>query len=342
MVGDKVMLKSVFKSRIIITQYPLIAYKKHHIKARASFLQTVFARTMATSSMPDDYLERAQRAVPALNNALYKGQNGRIGVIGGSFEYTGAPYFASITSLRIGADAVHVFCCKDAAIPIKSYSPELMVHPVLDAENPVELIQPWLDRLHVLIIGPGLGRDPAVLATISKLLGVCKDLKKPLVIDADGLFLISQDINVLANYPGVILTPNKVEFERIFGTDDVGLDAKFKLVGPNFTVLKKGYSDIVYNSDHPNDYLQITGGGGRRCSGQGDILAGTTAVFYFWALQAGDPEPAKVACYGASYFVKKLNPKTFETKGRSMVASDMIENIHTVFERYYENKGKKN
>lgn len=336
-VGDKVMLRSIIKSRIlIITQFPLIAHKTTIIKPSVNLQQINIYRKMSTGT--DDYLERAERAVPELNNTLYKGQNGRIGVVGGSFEYTGAPYFASITSLKVGADAVHVFCCKDAAIPIKSYSPELMVHPVLDDENAIELIQAWLERLHVLIIGPGLGRDPKILATVAKLLGVCRELKKPLVIDADGLFLVAQDITIIANYPGVIITPNKVEFERIFGKDGVDMDAKFKAIGENFTVLEKGYSDKVYNSDKPHDYLQITGGGGRRCSGQGDILAGTTAIFYFWAMQAGDPEPAKVACYGASYLVKKLNPKTFKIKGRSMVASDMIENIHVVFEEYFEKK----
>lgn len=304
--------------------------------------EQIIKRKMSTApiaTLSDDYLVRAQRVVPPLTNLLHKGQAGRIGVIGGSFEYTGAPYFAAMTSMKVGADAVHVFCCKDAATPIKSYSPELMVHPVLDDEHDaVKLIEPWLERLHVLVIGPGLGRDPKIFETITKLLQICKTLEKPLVIDADGLFLLSQDINIIANYPGIILTPNLVEFERIFGKDEVDLDAKFKIVGPNLTVLKKGFSDLIYNSDKINDYLQITGGGGRRCSGQGDILAGTIAVFYCWALQANDPEAAKVACYGASYFVKKLNPKTFLTKGRSMTASDMLENIHNTFEVYFENK----
>lgn len=298
------------------------------------------ATSTTVSNLSDDFLVRGQCVVPPLTNSMHKGQAGRIGVIGGSFEYTGAPYFAAISAMKVGADAVHVFCAKDAAIPIKSYSPELMVHPVLDdANDAVGLIEPWLERLHVLVIGPGLGRDTKTFDTVTRLLQICKQIEKPLVIDADGLFLLSQNINLIANYPGVILTPNAVEFVRVFGNDSADLADKFEITGPNVTVLQKGFNDMIYSSsDGVNDYEQVSGGGGRRCSGQGDILAGTIAVFYHWAIKANDPNPAKVACYAGSYFLKKLNSQTFRNKGRSMCATDMIDKIHETFEIYFENK----
>lgn len=40
-----------------------------------------------------------------------------------------------MASLKMGADLAHIFCAKDAAIPIKSYSPELIVHPVFDYDS---------------------------------------------------------------------------------------------------------------------------------------------------------------------------------------------------------------
>lgn len=297
----------------------------------------------SVAKMSDDLLVRAQNVVPPLTNTLYKGQAGRIGVIGGSFEYTGAPYFASMTAMRVGADAVHVFCMRDAAIPIKSYSPELMVHPVLDDEiDPIAQIEPWLDRLHVIVIGPGLGRNEKTIETVTRVIEVAKEHKKPIVIDADGLFLVARNASVLKDYPGVILTPNAVEFDRIFANDGDDMKAKFEIFGKNATVLKKGFNDTIYSSaGNSNDYEMVSGGGGRRCSGQGDILSGTVAVFYNWALAANDPDAAKVACYAASYFVKKLNMITFQQKGRSMIASDMIEKIHDAFERYFEGKQQK-
>lgn len=54
-------------------------------------------------------------------------QLGRVGVFGGSKDYTGAPFFASISALRVGADLVYVFTAEEAAPALKAYSPELMV-----------------------------------------------------------------------------------------------------------------------------------------------------------------------------------------------------------------------
>ena len=72
--------------------------------------------------------------VPPLTHANHKGQHGRIGIIGGSVDYSGAPFYAAQSALRFGADLSFVFCAKQAAGPIKSYSPELMVFPFYDAD----------------------------------------------------------------------------------------------------------------------------------------------------------------------------------------------------------------
>lgn len=61
--------------------------------------------------------------MPILTCNSKKGDHGVIGIIGGSYEYTGAPYYAAISALKMGADLVHIFCSKSAATPIKTYSP---------------------------------------------------------------------------------------------------------------------------------------------------------------------------------------------------------------------------
>lgn len=51
----------------------------------------------ATSVSTEERLMRAiRRIIPNLVSTKTKGQNGRIGIFGGSIEYTGAPYFAGI------------------------------------------------------------------------------------------------------------------------------------------------------------------------------------------------------------------------------------------------------
>ena len=50
---------------------------------------------------------------------------------------------------------------------IKSYSPELIVHPILDTEYALEEIDQWLPRFHAIVLGPGLGRNQSMLGRIS-------------------------------------------------------------------------------------------------------------------------------------------------------------------------------
>ena len=76
-------------------------------------------------------LQQARALVPPLLAARHKGQAGRVVVVGGSAEYAGAPYFAAAAALRCGADLATVLAAVAAAPVIKSYSPELIVHPAL-------------------------------------------------------------------------------------------------------------------------------------------------------------------------------------------------------------------
>lgn len=90
----------------------------------------------------------ARALAPALGESLYKGRCGRVAVVGGCEEYTGAPFYAAMASLKgvraapcrgrgrltrasQGADLAFVVCTPPAAIPIKCYSPELIVYPTL-------------------------------------------------------------------------------------------------------------------------------------------------------------------------------------------------------------------
>lgn len=57
-----------------------------------------FIRKMSDNKSP--LLERAKTVVPHLDIDRHKGQAGRIGVFGGSLEYTGAPYFSGLFEFK--------------------------------------------------------------------------------------------------------------------------------------------------------------------------------------------------------------------------------------------------
>jgi ATP-dependent NAD(P)H-hydrate dehydratase len=112
-----------------------------------------------------NYNNLIKKILPTLAISRKKGDNGVIGVVGGSFEYTGAPYYAAISSLYTGSDLAHVFCHTDAAIAIKCYSPELIVHPAFDKKENIILLNKtvrWFKGMDSLIVGCGLGREEGI------------------------------------------------------------------------------------------------------------------------------------------------------------------------------------
>ncbi|XP_017436261.1 ATP-dependent (S)-NAD(P)H-hydrate dehydratase isoform X2 [Vigna angularis] len=244
--------------------------------------------------------ESVIRAItPALDPTRHKGQAGNIAVIGGCREYTGAPYFAAISALKIGADLSHVFCTKDAAPVIKSYSPELIVHPVLEEsynvgeENKRSItskvlaeVDKWMERFNCLVVGPGLGRDPFLLDCVSELMRHARQSSIPIVIDGDGLFLVTNNLDLVRGYPLAVLTPNVNEYKRlvqkVLSSEVNDVDAPQQLLSlakkiGGVTILRKGNSDLVSDGDTVKS-VNIYGSP-RRCGGQGDILSGSGAVW---------------------------------------------------------------
>lgn len=307
-----------------------------------------------------DLINSFKAIIPPLTNSLHKGMMGRIGIFGGSPEYTGAPYFAGISALKAGADLVYVFSASSAAPVIKCYTPEMMVMPYLDSEDAIGLISPWLSRLHSILIGPGLGRRTKTFSTITQ---VIKSLKtriettayQPLIFDADGLYYVMKNIEFVKDYPGeVYLTPNQVEFTNLVnclvGYDcRESTDKKFELInqylGSRVTVVLKGSTDLVYSSKKV--FECDVEGSPRRCGGQGDMLCGILSVFTHWVTEHKksldlDIEPNEksvpVSALGgiaACALMRTCNKLAYDKKYRSTVTSDMIEEIHIAFKQLY-------
>lgn len=241
------------------------------VTTEAAAAAAAAAETMPTPS-PQELLQHVARLVPDLAPAKYKGQAGKIAVVGGCREYTGAPFFAAMAALKIGADLSHVFCTDGAATVIKCYSPELIVHPYLpdswqqqqqhgeqagdegqqERQQAAALaaIEPWLDRFDAVLVGPGLGRDPLTLSTVAQVMRAVRERGIPMVIDADGLWLVNQDPSLVKGYRNAVLTPNKVEFQRL--ADRLGVEVGDpqalqricqRLEGP--VVVRKGAADAV-------------------------------------------------------------------------------------------------
>ena len=75
----------------------------------------------------------------------------------------GAAYYCGVSALKTGADSVHIFCDAAAATVIRSYTTELVIHPVLDQEYGMEEVDVWLPRMDCVVVGPGLGKNQSML-----------------------------------------------------------------------------------------------------------------------------------------------------------------------------------
>lgn len=108
-------------------------------------------------------LSEVRKIIPPLSSELHKGQAGRVAIVGGSLDYTGAPFFSAMSSMKLGCDMSHNICEPSAGAVIKTYSPDCIVHGYLKyGRSPSEItkdIDSLCDRLHTMVVGPGLGRD---------------------------------------------------------------------------------------------------------------------------------------------------------------------------------------
>lgn len=342
--------------RVIFLLQRHLSYSKpgRHLSAMATSNPTPEVMEVVTPDQISEVQTMIKSIVPPLTYEKHKGQDGRIAVIGGCKEYTGAPYFAAMSAYKIGCDLAHVFCTEGAAPVIKTYSPDLIVHPELDVDEPVDAIKKWLPRMHGIVIGPGLGRSSTTMETVKELLGFIKEKAMPTVIDADGLFLLTQSPEIIQNFQQAILTPNIVEFKHLYrkviGKDPspdraVLATAELSQALGNVTVCLKGQEDIIANG--MKVIICSERGCPRRCGGQGDILSGTMGVYNFWAHQAvqGNENvnkmlakigPTSCAAYAACFVTKKSSELAFKEHQRSMATTDVLAQVHKAFGSYHE------
>jgi NAD(P)H-hydrate epimerase len=205
----------------------------------------------------------------------HKGQNGKILIIGGSQEYSGAPALAGMAALYSGVDLSIIACPGAVASDIRSYSPDLIVRSLsnnmilpADVENLIELSK----KVDAIVLGCGIGRSDGTKMAVNQIL---TNNNKPILLDADALKLADKEI--LDNKDlEIVLTPHSTEFESYFGINvPKDIEGKIDLIrsfNSNSTILLKGKTDIIGFKNLIK--LNKTGNPGMTVGGTGDCLAG--------------------------------------------------------------------
>ncbi len=217
-------------------------------------------------------------------NDGHKGTFGHALCVGGSQAYAGAIALTGMAALQVGAGLSTVFTTETARCGVYENRAELMVRAVGDAQTA------WLDAAALpalqaslagktsVAIGPGMGNESP---TCNFVQGLLQAWNRPLVIDADGLNILSSEPELWRYVPqGSILTPHPGEMSRLLPGFDVRnqrLEAAEKLAATKqVIVVLKGAGTVVALPDGKT-YVNTSGNHGMATGGAGDVLTGMLA-----------------------------------------------------------------
>lgn len=268
------------------------------------------------------------------NNA-HKGDFGHVLILAGSARFSGAAVLCAQACVRSGAGLVTLgFPESLNSAFIKVKPPEVMTLPLPQtkeitlSESAFPLISRFCEKVDVLAIGPGLGRNPSTQKLINK---VINKFAKPQVIDADALNALSGNLMLLRNtryaIRDTILTPHPGEMARLLGVNTVQIQKNRKKVAKDFVnryniiLVLKGHQTIVAQKNKKL-YINKTGNPGMAKAGSGDVLTGIIAAFLAQGLNGFDAAKYAVYLHGLA---GDLAAK--EKTQMAMIASDIIGKI---------------
>jgi hydroxyethylthiazole kinase-like uncharacterized protein yjeF len=214
----------------------------------------------------------------------HKGQFGHCLVIAGSTGKTGAAALSANSAMRAGSGLVTLAVAESLHAILEIKTTEVMTAPLPDSNSghvtssAFPAIEKLLEGKDAVALGPGLGKRPGTTALVQT---IVEGVSLPLVIDADGLNALAEDITVLRRKKSadIILTPHPGEMARLLGTSIPDVEAIRISVAQEFArnfgvyLILKGARTIIAS---PTGIAAINGSGnpGMASGGMGDVLTG--------------------------------------------------------------------
>jgi NAD(P)H-hydrate epimerase len=267
-------------------------------------------------------------AVPRRGSDSTKFAAGSVLVCGGSIGLTGAPCMASEAAARAGAG--YVTACVPASLNLvfETRLLEVMTVPLPDAaghltEEGLDTVLNRSGRVQALVLGPGIGREPATIALTR---AIAQRAEVPLLLDADGLFAHSGRLGTLADRPdATVLTPHAGELGRLLERESADVEAH-RLDAVRTAAAQSGAIVVLKGDDtlvaEPGGRVAVNRGGAPALAtaGTGDVLSGVIGAYL-----AKGMHPFHAACAGVFLHAAagRLAARLIGTEG--VIASDVIE-----------------
>lgn len=243
-----------------------------------------------------------------------KGDRGIVTVIGGG-PYVGAPVLSALAAYRTGCDLVHVITSERIYGVVASFSPSLIVHPLFDKFEDYDYSLP---KCNAVLIGPGLGFSESIRDKIIEFLKTCE---LPLVIDADAIKALKNNLKVISG-KRVVITPHRGEFKYISDMEPNVKNAEKIAEEHSITILLKAPVDII--TDGKRTKLNRTGNAAMSVGGTGDVLAGIVAALLSKGLDPFD------AARLAAYMSGRAGDLAYKEKFLGLLPMDVVEKIPKV------------
>ncbi len=254
----------------------------------------------------------------------HKGRAGRVAVIAGHPGKSGAALLSARGALRMGAGMVtHV------GLPATIAGIEMRVLEAMTKTlDPAALELSLMDAvagMGAIVLGPGLGLGDQERRIVTH---VAEHATVPVVVDADALTILAQDIAPLLRAKGPrLLLPHRGELGRLLGLSNAEIEAdpfgaleRAVHLTQAIVVLKGAYSFV----GAPNQITAIVGSpaGAMGTAGSGDVLSGVVATLCI------DHAPMTAAMLGV-HLHGRAGMLWVEARGvdRGLVAGDVADNL---------------
>ena len=275
------------------------------------------------------------------NSKAHKNTFGHVLVIAGSKRMLGAAALTSLSAMRSGAGLVTLAISKSLnTIAQKKISPVIMTWPLKETKKQTISLSALSDikkeasKYQAIALGPGLSQNEETKHFVLKIIS---SIKNPMVIDADALTALSENISILKARGGMsVLTPHPGEMSRLTGKTKPHIESHRESVAKAFSkrhnciLVLKGHQSIVA-SPCGKIYVNKTGNVGLATAGSGDVLTGMIAAFLAQGLSGFD------AAKYATFLHGKAGDIAAKKKTRaSLIATDLIDNIPSAFKDVLE------
>ncbi len=270
----------------------------------------------------------------------HKGLYGHALLVGGSRGMSGSISLSGLATLRSGAGLVTVVVPGAIQDIVAGFNPSYMTHGVAESEcfdeAAADEVLALAENMTALALGPGIGRAAGTGRFVARFY---REVKQPMVVDADALFALAEHKELLAEAAGPrILTPHPGEFARLTGTkpksDDASrTQAAGELAGElasasgkpvETIVVLKGHHTVI--TDGTRFALNQTGNPGMATGGTGDVLTGVITALVCQGLSPFDA--ARLGCHVHGLAGDLAAEKLGQV---SLIASDLVDYLPAAF-----------